>query len=116
MAPALRIVFDEWTTESARVGLARIPLLMVYQGEEYLCPVGVRLRVSFADRLLGGRYREEGERLRLESALLRFAVRRIERGIAAEEVPPDPTTEIQTFTVEEDDLPELARMLAQKTL
>lgn len=115
MATSLRIVFDEWFTDRTVVGVAGIPLLSVHRGEEYLCPVGVRLRVSFADRVLGGRYRDEGERLRLESALLRFAVRRIERGLAAEEIPPGPTTEIQTFTVEEDDLPELAELLAEKT-
>jgi hypothetical protein len=46
---------------------------------------------------------------------LRFTVRRIERGLAAGSFPSEETAEIQKVTVEEDDLPELARLLADKT-
>lgn len=115
MAPPLRIVFDEWTTDSARVGLARIPLFTVFRGGDYLFQSAVRLRVSFAEQLLEGNYREEAERARLEGALLRFAVKRIERGLAAGSFTSEPASDIQTLTVEEGDIFELAGLLAGKT-
>jgi hypothetical protein len=117
MAAPLRIVFDDWFTESRRVGLTRIPQFMVFRDRdtEHVYVAGVELRASFAERLLDGRYREDAERTRLEEALLRFAVRRIERALATGALPTEPTSDIQELTVEEEDLPELARLLDERT-
>lgn len=114
MAAPLRIVFDEWFVERNRVGIARVPLFTVWRDGTYLFQVHTHLRTSFAERALGGRS-FEAVQSQVEAALLRLAVRRIERGVADGSLPSESTSEIQTVRVEEDDLAELAGLVGEKT-
>lgn len=115
MAPTLRIVFDEWLPSSPGAGLTRVPRFIAYRSGDYLFPVVVRLRVSFAQTLLEGRYKDDAQRGRLEAALLRFAVPRIETGLQAGAFSSEPTSEHQVMTVEQDDLFHLEALLVEKT-
>jgi hypothetical protein len=118
MAPPLRILFDDWFAESRKVGATRIPQFKLVRDpdpDRYLYLVAIELGIRHAERLLDSRYQEATERARLEDALLRFAVPRIERELATGSLPFESSSEVQTITVGDDDVAVLADLLANKS-
>lgn len=111
---AVRITFDGWLTEK-KAGATRVPVFVLWRGDQYLFAVEVRLPLSLAEGLLSNKYKDEAERRRLERVLLRFALHRIESDLTGGSVVTQPDSATQGMVVQEEDRCELAAMLADKT-
>ena len=115
MTAPSRIEFDDWVSRAPRRDVRRVPRFRVLRGERSLFVVDTELPATYSLELLKEASDDPEAEKRLEAALLRWAVRRIESGLGTDAFPSEPTDAFQLIQVQEDDIPELAELLAEKT-
>ncbi len=83
MEPRMRIVFEEWVAMRPRRDVNRVPRFGVARGNERLFVVDAEIPGSFLFRLLEEKEQDAAGQKRVDQALVRLAVRRIESDLAA---------------------------------